>query len=785
MHLSGVRLATLTLTGVLSCLPLAAQSLISAKSGLIHFTEGDVKIGEQAAAPNNGIFQSLAVGKELTTGEGRAEMLLAPGQFLRLNENSAVRMLSNKLDSTRLDVVRGSVLVEVIDMAKNAPISLTFGSNAIELRKDGLYRIDSDPARLRVYEGEAVATGNGQTLTVKKDRELSMGTVFAENHFDAVTGDEFSRWAQRRAGYVATANVSAARDAYSDGANSSANMWSFNPWYGMYTYLPNNRMYMSPFGFYYFSPDFAYNDGFWPYLGGGYGFYGAGAGYGYGLGYNSSCGSYLSYGCGYGYGASYGNGYGYGSGYGAGSGGGGGTVSSPLRPVRGLPPTHPIGNRGGPLAGSRGMTSSTAVTRGSGAGPVRGSGGFGNGGGYSTSAGSGGGGGGFSRASGGSSSSGTVAAPCPALAPAAGQRSKPPRNFSNGFFVERFMDILQQLGTALGIGLLSGIRLYLTILALGSAIRFHWIVLEQSQNGLAILADWRVMTVTAVACGIEFVADKVPWVDSMWDSIHTFIRPIGAAILGARAFMHTDPAVQAILAILCGGLALSGHSAKAATRLAVNHSPEPFSNVALSLAGDAAVPVATWAAFHFPLFTFGCVVVFAIVFGWLAPHVFRAIRLEMAALHAALGRWFGGPDSAGVPILAASAMPAEFAAALRPLPEGALSALRGKTGTPRFGMGVRAAATKSIRGLNHSLGYLCLTGVQDATDAQIVFVTRRLLSGKLWSSPVADIQSATWSSGIFFDKLYLKTTNGEVRFDILKAAARKRAVPAMAAASQG
>ena len=131
------------------------------------------------------------------------------------------------------------------------------------------------------------------------------------------------------------------------------------------------------------------------------------------------------------------------------------------------------------------------------------------------------------------------------------------------------MDILQQLGTALGIGLLSGIRLYLTVLGLGAAIRFHWIALESSQSGLAILADWRVMTVAGIACAIEFVADKVPWVDSMWDSLHTFIRPVGAVILGARAFMHTDPATQAILAILCGGLALSGHAAKAATRLAV------------------------------------------------------------------------------------------------------------------------------------------------------------------------------------------------------------------------
>src|SRR5579863_6407140 len=132
MRLSGFPVAALSLTACLSCLPLAAQNIISAKSGLIHYTEGDVKIGDQSAAPNNGVFQSLSVGKELTTGEGRAEMLLGPGQFVRLNENTSVRMVSNKLDATRLAVVRGSVLIEVIDMAKNAPIFLTLGTNAIE-----------------------------------------------------------------------------------------------------------------------------------------------------------------------------------------------------------------------------------------------------------------------------------------------------------------------------------------------------------------------------------------------------------------------------------------------------------------------------------------------------------------------------------------------------------------------------------------------------------------------------------------------------------------------------
>ena len=317
-RLPGLRLTILAFVCVASCLPVAAQQLISAKSGLIHYTEGDVRIGDQPASPNNGTFQSLANAKELITGEGRAEMLLGPGQFVRLNENSSVRMVSNRLEATRLDLLTGSILVELIDVDKNSPITIGFGSNTVELRKAGLYRMDAAESRVRVLDGEAVVRGNGQNLTARKSKEVSMGAVLAENGFDVAIGDEFTRWAQRRAGYVATANISGARDIFANGQNWSANNWAFNPWYGMYTYVPYRRMSMSPFGFNYFTPDMAFNGMFWDFLGGGYGFYGNGFGYGYGSPYYN----------GYGYGNGYGSGY-----YGGGSYGGGG--------VRGTSPNRP------------------------------------------------------------------------------------------------------------------------------------------------------------------------------------------------------------------------------------------------------------------------------------------------------------------------------------------------------------------------------------------------------------------------------------------------------------
>ena len=396
MRLSNFRLSMVLLAGIVSCWPGAAQQLISAKSGLIHYTEGDVKIGDQLAGPNNAVFQSLANGKELTTSEGRAEMLLGPGQFVRLNENSAVLMVSNKLGATRLDVLKGSVLVEIVDLEKGSPVTIGFGTATIELRKAGLYRVDVSENRLRVFDGEAVVRASGQSLTAKKAKEVMLGAVLAENGFDVSAGDEFTRWASRRAGYVATANISGARDLYANGTNWASNNWAYNPWYGMYTFIPGRRMFASPFGFNYFTPDMAFNGMFWNYLGGGYGFYGLGYGYGnpyyYGNGYNN-VGNY-------------------------GGGGGGGKVTVPNRPGT------PVNNRGdafGPRGTSipnygnnnGGYASGPAMVRGGGGQqPTRSNGDFGGsvrgGGGYNTVSGGGHAGGGGGYSGGGGRSTGPV-----------------------------------------------------------------------------------------------------------------------------------------------------------------------------------------------------------------------------------------------------------------------------------------------------------------------------------------------------------------------------------------
>ncbi|MBS1871730.1 MAG: DUF4126 domain-containing protein [Acidobacteria bacterium] len=194
------------------------------------------------------------------------------------------------------------------------------------------------------------------------------------------------------------------------------------------------------------------------------------------------------------------------------------------------------------------------------------------------------------------------------------------------------MDILQVLGSTLGLSFLAGMRLYATVLALGLGIRYHLFRLPQALNGLEVLAHPAVLIIAGAAFAAEFVADKVPWFDTLWDSVHTFIRPVGAALLGATALADMDPPVRVGLALLCGGVALTSHSSKAATRVVANHSPEPFSNIALSLAGDVAAPAGVWLAMSHPLIALGAVAVAVAVSLLLVRFIVRKLRTVFARL---------------------------------------------------------------------------------------------------------------------------------------------------------
>jgi len=185
------------------------------------------------------------------------------------------------------------------------------------------------------------------------------------------------------------------------------------------------------------------------------------------------------------------------------------------------------------------------------------------------------------------------------------------------------------LAVALGLAALAGINLYLTVFATGLAIHFHWITLAQQYQSLEILGDPWIISVAGVLYLLEFFADKIPWVDSIWDAVHTVIRPIGGALLAIQVLGHPNPAFTIIVALLAGGTSLIAHTAKAATRLVSNTSPEPFSNIGLSIGEDIAV-LGGLALVHFnPVLA---LIVFLIGIGaffYFAPKILRAIKTKI------------------------------------------------------------------------------------------------------------------------------------------------------------
>jgi hypothetical protein len=233
------------------------QQIVSAHAGVVHYTEGKVFIGDQAVQRKFGVFPDLQVGDELRTeAGGRAEILLTPGAFLRVAENSSVRMLSRELSDTRFELLSGSAMVECDDMAKDTALTLVYKGRSIQLQKNGLYRLDTDPGTLKVYEGRALVRSQSGDLEVKKGKETNLDGVLAAQKFNPKLGDEFYAWNGVRSGYIASANVSTAQSYNSSGAHWMSNTWLWDPWYGAFTFIPSAAYLYNPFGWGFWSPTY-------------------------------------------------------------------------------------------------------------------------------------------------------------------------------------------------------------------------------------------------------------------------------------------------------------------------------------------------------------------------------------------------------------------------------------------------------------------------------------------------------------------------------------------------
>lgn len=219
-----------------------------------------------------------------------------------------------------------------------------------------------------------------------------------------------------------------------------------------------------------------------------------------------------------------------------------------------------------------------------------------------------------------------------------------------GNFIEWHMEnyeaLLTTLALLMGVSWASGINLYAVLLVLGWGGSTGHIDLPTE---LSVLEDPLVIAAAGIMYFVEFFADKIPGIDSVWDAIHTFIRIPAGAMLAAGAVGDVTPALEIAAGILGGGIAATSHATKASTRLLINTSPEPVSNWSASLSEDLLVLGGLWTALNYPLAFLGFFIVFMALIIWMLPKLWRLIKLFFAKI----GQFFGfklKPDS-GVPDL--------------------------------------------------------------------------------------------------------------------------------------
>ena len=246
----------------LFCAVAAAQA--PPQPGTLNYVEGQVAIDGQALNQSSAGSTTLGTGQSLSTDKGRAEILLVPGIFFRVGNNSTVQMISPDLANTTLTLQRGRALVEVASIFPANNVSVNENGVSTRLLKPGLYDFDADHSQVRVYDGKASVEIDGRQVSVKGSHELSLNMrklkpqKFEKSRYE----DDFYRWASLRSSYLTEANVDAARR-YAGGSAWAPGLWYgsgwyWDPWFDGYTFIPGDGVFYSPFGWGFYSPGFVY-----------------------------------------------------------------------------------------------------------------------------------------------------------------------------------------------------------------------------------------------------------------------------------------------------------------------------------------------------------------------------------------------------------------------------------------------------------------------------------------------------------------------------------------------
>jgi hypothetical protein len=188
------------------------------------------------------------------------------------------------------------------------------------------------------------------------------------------------------------------------------------------------------------------------------------------------------------------------------------------------------------------------------------------------------------------------------------------------------MSAVELIALASTVSLLAGWRLYLVTFAVGIAMKFGWLALPDQLHALDVLANNWIIGIAALGALAEFFADKVPWVDSLWDAIHSVVRPLGGALLSMAIIDGGDPAWQVGSFLLGGGAALLAHAGKAGARTLINASPEPFSNMIVSTGEDVATGGLLALAIAYPIAAAAIALLLVGLSLWLVMAARRALR---------------------------------------------------------------------------------------------------------------------------------------------------------------
>jgi hypothetical protein len=245
----------------------ASSTPSAAYPGMLNYVEGQASIGNGDLTSNSIGVAQLQPGQTLTTRHGRAEVLLIPGAFLRVGNNSKVKMISPDLTNTEIGVESGEATVEVTDLHHQNDLRVKEGGATARIEKNGFYDFDANSNLVRVVDGQAKVEVNDHTVKVKGDHELNVAAVKPKpQKFDKKAYEDSSlyKWSSLRSAYVAEANADLAPTYIVNGAFAPGWIgagWYWSPWFNCYTFVPVGGVFYSPFGWGFYSPFWAYNVG--------------------------------------------------------------------------------------------------------------------------------------------------------------------------------------------------------------------------------------------------------------------------------------------------------------------------------------------------------------------------------------------------------------------------------------------------------------------------------------------------------------------------------------------